>query len=105
MPRRFRARFETKGRFTAYLAEIPVFCDPRAAFAGVAGRGTRARLGCAVRWPCLLTRPDTMLHPDAIAALVTADHGDPFAILGVHVDEEGRCWLRALLPAAVHVEA
>ncbi|HEX3141333.1 MAG TPA: 1,4-alpha-glucan branching enzyme, partial [Rhizobacter sp.] len=46
-----------------------------------------------------------MLHPDAITALVSVSHGDPFSVLGVHADDSGRRWLRAFLPGALHVEA
>lgn len=45
-----------------------------------------------------------MLHPDAVAALMAGDHGEPFAALGAHQTEGG--WvLRALLPGAVSVAA
>jgi 1,4-alpha-glucan branching enzyme len=45
-----------------------------------------------------------MLHPDAVAALMAGDHGEPFAALGLHQVEGG--WaLRALLPGAVAVTA
>ena len=32
-----------------------------------------------------------------------AAHGDPFAVLGVHADAQGRWWLRAMLPGATQV--
>jgi 1,4-alpha-glucan branching enzyme len=32
-----------------------------------------------------------------------AAHGDPFAVLGVHNDVQGRPWLRVMLPDATHV--
>ncbi len=47
---------------------------------------------------------ETALHPDAIAALVEARHGDPFALLGPHETAGGRV-LRALLPGASAVSA
>ncbi len=45
-----------------------------------------------------------MLDPHAVAALLTARHADPFAVLGLHADDAGSLWLRALLPGATHVE-
>ena len=39
--------------------------------------------------------PDADLH-----ALLEARHGDPFAVLGLHHDDEGRLWVRTLLPGA-----
>jgi 1,4-alpha-glucan branching enzyme len=46
-----------------------------------------------------------MLSPDEIEALIEARHGDPFAVLGPHVDGEGEgLWVRALVPGAVGVE-
>ena len=41
-----------------------------------------------------------MLSAADVAALVAARHGDPFAVLGLHADANGRLWLRALLPGA-----
>ncbi len=38
-------------------------------------------------------------------ALLRGEHGDPFALLGPHVDAEGRWWLTVFLPGAVSVEA
>jgi 1,4-alpha-glucan branching enzyme len=46
-----------------------------------------------------------MLHPDDLRAIVTATHGDPFAVLGVHADAAGARRLRVFLPGAVRVEA
>ncbi|MCB1552729.1 MAG: 1,4-alpha-glucan branching protein GlgB [Xanthomonadales bacterium] len=40
--------------------------------------------------------PDTA----AIAALCAARHGDPFSVLGLHADDAGALWVRALLPGA-----
>jgi 1,4-alpha-glucan branching enzyme len=37
------------------------------------------------------------------AALVEARHGDPFAVLGLHADADGKLWLRAMLPGATSV--
>ena len=41
------------------------------------------------------------VYPDALAALVEGRHGDPFAILGPHRDEDGRRIVRAFLPGAL----
>lgn len=45
-------------------------------------------------------RMDEQAH---IQALVRAEHGDPFAFLGVH-EQEGRWWVRAWQPGALEVE-
>lgn len=45
-----------------------------------------------------------MLGQGDIAALLEARHPDPFAVLGLHADDAGKLWLRALLPGAVSVE-
>jgi 1,4-alpha-glucan branching enzyme len=43
-----------------------------------------------------------MLDPNAVAALMSGDHGEPFAALGAHCQGEG--WIvRALLPGAIEV--
>ena len=42
--------------------------------------------------------------PQAIAAIVAARHGDPFAVLGPH-DIDGGCAVRAFLPEATQVAA
>ena len=39
-------------------------------------------------------------HADAVAAVMAADHGDPFAVLGPHRVGEGRWEVRAVLPEA-----
>ena len=44
-----------------------------------------------------------MLNPNDVAALLAARHADPFAVLGLHADDAGRLWLRALLPGAEKV--
>jgi len=46
-------------------------------------------------------------HPDAIAALASATHGDPFAVLGPHPEPEagGRISLRVFRPDAAGVTA
>jgi 1,4-alpha-glucan branching enzyme len=44
-----------------------------------------------------------MLDDPQIDLLRDAAHGDPFAVLGVHADADGRFWLRALLPGATQV--
>ncbi len=42
--------------------------------------------------------------PDAeVEALVHAQHGDPFAVLGLHADASGALWIRAMLPQAAEV--
>jgi len=44
------------------------------------------------------------MTPDHDIELVRhAKHGDPFSVLGVHADTQGRLWLRAMLPGATHV--
>ena len=43
-----------------------------------------------------------MQDPD-VQALVKARHTDPFAVLGLHEEADGRLWLRALLPGAQQV--
>jgi 1,4-alpha-glucan branching enzyme len=44
-----------------------------------------------------------MLSDADAAALAEARHPDPFAVLGLHADAEGRLWLRAMLPGAAAV--
>ena len=44
-----------------------------------------------------------MLNDSEIDSLRHAAHGDPFAVLGVHAEVDGRLWLRALLPGAAQV--
>jgi len=44
-----------------------------------------------------------MLDSESVAALLEARHGDPFAVLGLHLDAHGGGWLRALLPGAKQV--
>ncbi len=39
-------------------------------------------------------------HPDAIEAMMRAEHGDPFAVLGPHEVGEGQWEVRAVLPEA-----
>src|SRR3954468_3340801 len=45
-----------------------------------------------------------MLSDDDLSALVRARHPDPFAVLGMHADPQGRLWVHAFLPHAVAVE-
>ncbi|MBQ0931833.1 1,4-alpha-glucan branching protein GlgB [Ideonella alba] len=45
-----------------------------------------------------------MLTDHDAQALLRAEHPDPFAVLGLHADADGRLWVRALLPGAVAVE-
>lgn len=44
-----------------------------------------------------------MLADADVAALAEARHVDPFAVLGLHADPDGRLWLRAMLPGAATV--
>ena len=46
-----------------------------------------------------------MLIDSEIDLLRSASHGDPFSVLGVHADDNGRRWLRAILPGAAQVVA
>ena len=46
-----------------------------------------------------------MLDLDAVNAVVSGRHGDPFSVLGMHTDEDGRRWLRTFQPGAAQVEA
>ncbi len=45
-----------------------------------------------------------MIHPDQIEAIRHGHHGDPFAVLGVHADDDGWLWVRAFLPGAAQVD-
>ena len=44
-----------------------------------------------------------MLDQTDVDALVSANHADPFAVLGLHADNKKQLWLRAMLPGAKHV--
>ena len=44
-----------------------------------------------------------MISVHAIELVRHAAHGDPFAVLGVHADAQGRAWLRTMQPGATHV--
>ena len=44
-----------------------------------------------------------MLSDADVRDLVAAQHSDPFAVLGLHADDRGALWLRAMLPGAVAV--
>ena len=46
---------------------------------------------------------DLTFHPDELAALLTATHGNPFAFLGPHQVGAGRWVVRAFLPHAREV--
>ena len=46
-----------------------------------------------------------MLAAHDIDALCSGRHGDPFAVLGPHRDDEGKCWVRTLLPGAASAAA
>ena len=50
-------------------------------------------------------RADRMIDDADVLALLGGRHGDPFAVLGLHADGDGRFWLRALLPGASEVAA
>ena len=41
-----------------------------------------------------------MLSKAEVISLCRGEHGDPFAILGLHADSKGRLWLRSLQPGA-----
>ncbi len=41
-----------------------------------------------------------MLNKAEVLALCHAEHGDPFAALGLHADTKGRLWLRTMQPGA-----
>ena len=41
-----------------------------------------------------------MLSKAEVVSLCRGEHGDPFAILGLHADSKGRLWLRSLQPGA-----
>ncbi len=41
-----------------------------------------------------------MLDTAEIVALCRAEHGDPYAVLGMHVDADGFLWVRSLQPGA-----
>ena len=45
-----------------------------------------------------------MLSDHDLGALLQARHHDPFALLGLHADEQGVLWVRALLPGARQVQ-
>ena len=45
-----------------------------------------------------------MLPEADLNALLAGRHADPFARLGLHADEGGRLWVRALLPGAAEVK-
>jgi len=44
-----------------------------------------------------------MLSKAEVTSLCRGEHGDPFAILGLHADSKGRLWLRSLQPGAISV--
>src|SRR5690242_8650947 len=44
--------------------------------------------------------PYAPLRPEMIDALVTGQHGDPFAVLGPHAGRDGMVSVRVLLPPA-----
>ena len=44
-----------------------------------------------------------MLDHAEIIALCRAEHGDPYAVLGMHTDADGGLWVRSLQPGALSV--
>jgi len=44
-----------------------------------------------------------MVSDHDLQLVLHAAHGDPFSVLGVHADADGRLWLRAMLPGAAQV--
>ncbi len=44
-----------------------------------------------------------MLNKTEAKALCRGEHGDPFAVLGLHCDAKDRLWLRTLQPGALSV--
>ncbi len=44
-----------------------------------------------------------MLNKAEVIALCRGEHGNPFAVLGMHADSKGRLWLRTLQPGAESV--
>ncbi|MBP6709033.1 MAG: 1,4-alpha-glucan branching enzyme, partial [Candidatus Accumulibacter sp.] len=44
-----------------------------------------------------------MLDSAEIIALCRAEHGDPYAVLGMHTDADGKLWVRSLQPGALAV--
>ena len=44
-----------------------------------------------------------MLSDREVDLVRTAQHGDPFSVLGPHRDAHGRYWIRAMLPGAAQV--
>lgn len=46
-----------------------------------------------------------MLSKKEALALCRGEHGDPFAVLGLHTDAKGRLWLRTMQPGAQAVSA
>ncbi len=44
-----------------------------------------------------------MLSKAEVISLCRGEHGDPFAVLGLHADTKGRIWLRSLQPGAKSV--
>ena len=41
-----------------------------------------------------------MIDNAEIISLCRAEHGDPYAVLGMHTDADGRLWVRSLQPGA-----
>ncbi|HKW84676.1 MAG TPA: 1,4-alpha-glucan branching enzyme, partial [Burkholderiaceae bacterium] len=46
-----------------------------------------------------------MLSEREVDLVRTAQHGDPFSVLGPHRDAQGQVWIRAMLPGASEVAA
>ncbi len=64
---------------------------------GAAGKVGKPRPGEAAR---PRKAPAPSVHPDAVAAIVRADHGDPFGVLGPHEVSPGVWEIRAMVPEA-----
>ena len=41
-----------------------------------------------------------MLSKKEVVSLCRGEHGDPFAVLGMHADSKGRLWLRTKIGRA-----
>ncbi|MBY0258753.1 1,4-alpha-glucan branching protein GlgB [Methylobacterium sp.] len=64
------------------------------------GSGSADVAPVATRVPEAPAPETATLHPDAIAAIMAANHGDPFSVLGPHQVAKGQWEVRAVLPEA-----
>lgn len=69
-------------------------------FAGETGRVSSGSDSADVAHQSRAQAPEAALHPDAIAAIMAANHGDPFSVLGPHQVGAGTWEVRAVLPEA-----